>query len=109
MPDGPVGPAGAAAAAAIAAPGALQAAVSAARDHAASKYGVPVGTESALIVTEAFVASFDGRTRNARWVLERLTAASTQGDADRRGVDFWEEPSLLPVFRNKLGDFRRSG
>lgn len=32
---------------------------------------------------EGFVASFDGRTRNPKWVLEHITKESLQGDGTR--------------------------
>ena len=77
--------------------------------HPATRHGVPTGPEASLIVARGFVASFDGRTRNARWVVERMTAATLRGEVSRRGMEFWEEQSVEPLFRNKLRDFRGSG
>jgi endonuclease G len=35
---------------------------------------------------EGYVASFDGRTRNPKWVLEHITKESLQGEGTRCAV-----------------------
>ena len=80
-----------------------------AQAHEATTHGLPVATDSRLIVTDAFVASFDGRSRNPRWVAERLNAQTVRGNASRKHIFFSEEKSIQPRFRNRLSHFRRSG
>lgn len=58
-----------------------------------------------------FVACFDARTRNPRWVVERVNRASLKaGDGvTREGEIFAEDAEIDPRFRAKLEDFRGSG
>ena len=76
--------------------------------HAAAAFGLPSSSET-LRVHDAFVACWDARTRNPRWVAERLTAASCSGTGDRSGVAFREDAQLPARFRSSLDDFARSG
>jgi len=58
-------------------------------DHAALRHGFP--QTSYVAASEAFVASFDFRTRNAQWVVEHLTSESVRLDeAERKGETFHE-------------------
>jgi DNA/RNA endonuclease G (NUC1) len=58
---------------------------------------------------EGFVSCWDARTRNPRWVAEKLTRASVSGAGDRKSVAFSEDASLAPRFRARLDDYRASG
>ena len=63
-------------------------------------------------VFESFVSCYDARTRNPRWVAERLAAegcAGGDGSASRVGTAFVEDAALLPRLRARLADFRFSG
>ena len=54
------------------------------RQHPALKYGLPDAPH--LRAFEGFVSSFDPATRNPRYVVERITAASSSGEGDRSGA-----------------------
>ena len=47
--------------------------------HPTMKYGIPVG--GSLRQFSNFVAYFDTRTRNAQWVMEKLTQENVKGIA----------------------------
>jgi DNA/RNA endonuclease G (NUC1) len=55
------------------------------------------------------VSCWDARTRNPRWVAEKLTRASVSGAGDRKSVAFSEDAALPPRFRARLDDYRASG
>ena len=78
-------------------------------NHPAMRMGWPVSTESLLRVHSGYVASFDARTRNPRWVLEVLNAHTCKGPGDRKRSNFVEDEAFGERFRNKLSDFRGSG
>ncbi|EIE23808.1 DNA/RNA non-specific endonuclease, partial [Coccomyxa subellipsoidea C-169] len=71
------------------------------------KYGLP--SSEGLRFFKNFVLSFDSRTRNPRWVLEHITRAQTQGEGNRKNVEFYEDKSLDQRFRSRLSDFKESG
>lgn len=49
------------------------------------------------------------RTRNPKWVMERVTRATAVGDADRRVIEFREEKGILdPRFRTQNADYLMS-
>lgn len=77
--------------------------------HPAMRMGWPVGTESLLRMHSGFVASFDARTRNPRWVLEVLNKSTMSGPGNRKRSQFVEDETFGERFRNKLSDFRGSG
>lgn len=81
----------------------------AATTHPAMRLGWPVSTESLLRVHSGYVASFDARTRNPRWVLEVLNKNTCRGPGDRKRSHFVEDETFGERFRNKLSDFRGSG
>ena len=58
---------------------------------------------------DGFVASYDPRLRNPRWVLERITRDSFKGDGDRINVQFMEDGSIEERFRARLSDYKASG
>ena len=51
--------------------------------HPAMRHGLP--TSDFLRVSESFVASFDPRTRNARWVVEKVSEAKGLWERGREG------------------------
>eukprot|EP00775_Hariotina_reticulata_P011483 gene11483-11627_t len=77
------------------------------RYHPAFKYGIPQTDQ--LRLYEGYVASFDQRTRNPKWVLEFITKESLIGDGAREQSNFYEDPGLEPRFRSKLDDYSGSG
>eukprot|EP00878_Enallax_costatus_P045562 GHUV01054974.1.p1 GENE.GHUV01054974.1~~GHUV01054974.1.p1 ORF type:complete len:126 (+),score=11.38 GHUV01054974.1:190-567(+) len=58
---------------------------------------------------EGYVASFDSRTRNPKWVLEYITKDSLKGEGNREQSSFYEDPGLESRFKSKLGDYANSG
>jgi endonuclease G len=75
--------------------------------HPALKYGAPL--TDVLRSYTGYVAAFDLRTRNPKWVLQLLTPEGLRGDGDRRGSEFFEDPALEERFRARLADYRGSG
>jgi endonuclease G len=91
-----------------AAPPLLAADLAAAAAHPAARHGLP--RADALLAREGYVASYDTRLRNARWVVERVTRAGLAGrDGDRANSAFAEDGALPARFRAALADFRGSG
>ena len=80
-----------------------------AESHPAMRMGWPTGTEDTLRVRSGFVASFDARTRNPRWVLEVINSDTVSGPGNRRRSDFVEDAETPASFRPKLSDYRGSG
>jgi endonuclease G len=77
--------------------------------HPAAAAGLPSGSET-LRSFSGYVSCWDARTRNPKWVVERLTAAdSSGGSASRVDVPFLEDSGLEARFRSRLEDFRGSG
>jgi len=72
-----------------------------------SRAGPPVG--EILRPFDGFVASYDPRLRNSRWVLERITRDSLKGDGDRFNVPFVEDGTIEERFRARLSDYRGTG
>ena len=62
-----------------------------------------------LIHREGYVLQYDGRTRHASWVYEKLTSASLEGQADRSECDFMEDPLIPKPLRATKEDYRGSG
>lgn len=59
--------------------------------------------------TQNFVVCYDARTRNPRWVMERVTRATTTGYADRKVLEFYEEAGILDArFRTQNADYLMS-
>lgn len=56
-----------------------------------------------------FLVSDDGRTKCPRWVLERVTAESLQGTADRDGLRFLRDPGIPSDLAADPADYRQSG
>ena len=77
--------------------------------HPAMRLGWPTGTEDVLRVRSGFVASFDARTRNPRWVLEVINPRTMSGPGNRRRSEFVEDAEMPERFRAKLADYRGTG
>ena len=93
--------------------------------HPCARYGLPRDvTESigARLFGNAFVAQYDGRTRNPRWTLEVMDRESLMypdemGDLNggsgaasrKKSPPFSEDEGVPKTFRAKLNDFRNSG
>ena len=77
--------------------------------HPAMSAGWPAGFEDLLRVRSGYVASYDARTRNPRWVLERITAQSCDGVGTRKKSRFVEDDEVDGAHAAKLSDFRGSG
>ncbi|ACO63622.1 predicted protein, partial [Micromonas commoda] len=73
------------------------------------RLGWPTGTEDVLRVRSGFVASFDARTRNPRWVLEVINPRTMSGPGNRRRSEFVEDAETPERFRAKLADYRGTG
>ncbi|KAL2255731.1 hypothetical protein VTK26DRAFT_2800 [Humicola hyalothermophila] len=73
------------------------------------EYGFP-GPVADLATRQAFISSFDRRTKNPHWVVEHITPASlAQRDGDRKNSSFLEDPLIPAKFQAKLKDYFRSG
>jgi len=68
-----------------------------------------VALSKPIIFRENYVISYDERTRNPRWVFEKITAEDLGGDADRKECDFKSDPEVHDNFRAKNMDFKGSG
>lgn len=73
------------------------------------EYGFP-GPVSDVASRQAFVSSYDRRTRNPHWVVEHITPQSLAiRDGDRKNSAFLEDDQVPPKFRALLKDYFRSG
>ncbi|KAJ4292286.1 nuclease [Collariella sp. IMI 366227] len=73
------------------------------------EYGFP-GPVADLATRQAFISSYDRRTKNPHWVAEHFTPASlAQRDGDRKNSTFLEDPAIPDKFQAKLKDYFRSG
>ncbi|KAL4428150.1 hypothetical protein ABPG75_002239 [Micractinium tetrahymenae] len=80
----------------------------AAASHPALKWGMPVGDRLRLF--SDYVASFDTRLRNPRWVLEHINRERLAGrDGNRQNSEFVEDSGIERRFRSKLEDYKGSG
>ena len=75
--------------------------------HPALKHGIPI--TSTLRTFASYVAEYDPRLRNPRYVLEHFTADVLRGDGNRSNSIFSEDASISPRFRARLEDFKGSG
>ncbi|MBS0615990.1 MAG: DNA/RNA non-specific endonuclease [Verrucomicrobia bacterium] len=64
---------------------------------------------SSNIEHTGYTLAYDGKTRNASWVYERLTPASLEGTADRSRCEFVEDPLIPSPFRATPLDYKGSG
>jgi len=70
------------------------------------KWGVPDGSGK---VRGSYLLSVDGRSRSARWVLERLDGRSLAANVDRDTESFKTDPDAGEEFRATAADYRGSG
>lgn len=77
---------------------------------AAAAGGLPTSTET-IRTFEGFVSCWDSRTRNPKWVMERLRADELRRESvgNRADVPFVEDSALEARFRARLDDYRGSG
>jgi|TARA_B110000967_G_scaffold201838_1_gene239692 endonuclease G len=81
-----------------------------AEKHPAMSAGWPTGTEDLIHVKSGYVSVWDSRTRNPRWVLERITKDSCDGvGGTRKQSQFVEDDATDAKFTAKLNDYRGSG
>ena len=72
----------------------------AAPDHPAFQYGVPHAGETVRLF-ENFACEFDTRTRNPKWVIERINRETSQGGSgDRSNSAFFEDDGIDEAFRS---------
>ncbi|CAM9100597.1 unnamed protein product [Discosporangium mesarthrocarpum] len=73
-------------------------------------YGLP-GQDQIILPYEQFTSCFDSRTRNPRWVLERINKFTVGGPGDRRSrrSSFHTDKRIDALFRSTLDDYRGSG
>ena len=63
-----------------------------------------------IVHREGYSMAYDGRTRNAFWVYERLTRESCEiKNADRKGMRFKSDETIPSVIRASVDDYRGSG
>lgn len=71
-----------------------------------AKYGVPDGSG---VFREKYLLGYDGRTRSARWVLERLDSVSLGKKVDRDTERFSPDSLAGEEFRATAADYRATG
>ena len=60
------------------------------------------------LARRAYFASYDGQHKQPSWVYERLTATTLQGDVERDGFSFVEDPNLPKSLRSSNADYKGS-
>jgi endonuclease G len=75
-------------------------------EHPALKHGAPQTTHFRTF--SSYVAEYDPRLRNPRYVLEHFNPDVLRGDGNRSNSFFKEDSTLDPRFRSHLGDFKNS-
>jgi len=82
--------------------------------HPALTHGIPgvwsggEAVEGVRVWNQGMVTCYDARTRNPRWVAERITKGSVSGESKRKD-EFVEDLSIPGRFRARLADYKRSG
>ncbi|CAN0214010.1 unnamed protein product [Scytosiphon promiscuus] len=72
------------------------------------RYGFP-DLDQVILPSEEYTSCWDSRTRNARWVVERINLNTVSGPGDRKKSPFRPDSRLQPIFRSSLSDFYESG
>ncbi|CAM9231230.1 unnamed protein product [Ectocarpus sp. 4 AP-2014] len=72
------------------------------------RYGYP-DLDQVILPSEEYTSCWDSRTRNARWVVERINLNTVSGPGDRKKSPFRPDSRLQPLFRSSLSDFYGSG
>ena len=78
-------------------------------EHEALKHGWPLDSSSVIHSKPSYAHAFDGRTRNPRWVMEKISRDTTSGPGNRKKSDFREDEDVSWKHRSRLEDFRGSG
>ncbi|CAM9291424.1 unnamed protein product, partial [Sphacelaria rigidula] len=71
-------------------------------------YGLP-DLDQVILPSQEYTSCWDSRTRNVRWVVERINKATLTGCGDRSRASFKADSRLQPLFRTELSDYRGSG
>eukprot|EP00903_Cladosiphon_okamuranus_P018902 g17385.t1 len=72
------------------------------------RYGLP-DLDQVILPSEEYTSCWDSRTRNARWVVERINVNTITGPGDRRKSPFRSDSRLQSLFRSSLEDYVGSG
>ena len=78
-------------------------------EHAALKHGWPLDSSATVHSKKSYAHAFDGRTRNPRWVMEKITPDTLAGPGTRKKSDFYEDEEVSWKHRSRLDAFRGSG
>lgn len=71
-----------------------------------TKVNIPLCT--VVVERQGYSLAYDLRTRNAKWVYERLTSESLSGSEPR--INSFKEDAAIPeIFRTSLADYRNYG
>lgn len=77
--------------------------------YSQSSWATSLFTSTPLtIYRNGYVIGYDTRTKNPRWVYERLTLANFS-HKKRRGTQFKEDPRIPELFRATKKDYQHSG
>ena len=60
-------------------------------EHAALKHGWPLDSSATVHSKKSYAHAFDGRTRNPRWVMEKITPDTLAGPGTRKKSEFYED------------------
>lgn len=74
-----------------------------------SVFASSLPVSSPLIEREGYIASYDGRMRNAHWVYHRLTPQSVKTRISRDECEFKEDPLIPEPIRATKADYKGSG
>jgi endonuclease G len=83
--------------------------VAAVVEHEALTHGWPLDSSSIIHEKSSYACAFDGRTRNPRWVIEKITPETLNGPGTRKRSDFHEDNEVSWKHRSALSDYRGSG
>eukprot|EP00752_Nemacystus_decipiens_P015583 g13906.t1 len=72
------------------------------------RYGLP-DLDQVILPSEEYTSCWDSRTRNARWVVERINVNTIMGPGDRDKSRFKPDKRIQPLFRSNLDDYAGSG
>ena len=78
-------------------------------EHDALTHGWPLSPDAVIQSKPSYACAFDGRTRNSRWVLEKITPETLSGPGTRKKSDFYEDDVVSWKHRSTLKDYRGSG
>lgn len=74
-----------------------------------SIYAIDLPKSQFILEKSGFTLCYDGRLKQAVWVLEVLTSDSIKGDLERDKFGFKEDMELPEVIRASLSDYKWSG